>query len=167
MIKFPLFSIDTGIYTGWCVGHIDYKGSVVSGVEPFTLKKGEDRGYRHDRFLFWLKRMKEKHQYKGITYEEVVMHHKSHHSARVYHGFASMLELFCEREGVPLYRMSVKAIKRQIAGNGNATKQMVLDAVKKLGFKELTDFNEADAIALWLCVTARSAHLEVEQLLLS
>ena len=38
-------------------------------------------------------------------------------------------------------------IKRHIAGKGNADKQAVIDAVRRLGFSPADD-NEADALAL-------------------
>ena len=43
--------------------------------------------------------------------------------------------------------MPVGTIKRHIAGKGNADKQAVIDAVRRLGFQPADD-NEADALAL-------------------
>ena len=50
--------------------------------------------------------------------------------------------------GVP-----VGTIKRHVTGKGNADKQAVIDAVRKLGFAPADD-NEADALALLHWATA-------------
>ncbi|EEB55396.1 putative phage related protein [Wolbachia endosymbiont of Culex quinquefasciatus JHB] len=48
---------------------------------------------------------------------------------------------------MPYQGVNVKTIKRFIAGNGNASKSEVIEAVKEKGFLPRDD-NESDALAL-------------------
>ena len=63
---------------------------------------------------------------------------------------------FCKENNIPYRAYSAKEIKKFITGNGNASKQAVIDAVNKKYNLSIADDNEADAIALY--------HLAVEDL---
>jgi Holliday junction resolvasome RuvABC endonuclease subunit len=51
--------------------------------------------------------------------------------------------------GVPYQGAPVGTIKKFLTGQGNANKQAMIDAARKLGFSPADD-NEADAIAILL-----------------
>ena len=51
------------------------------------------------------------------------------------------------RTRIPYQGVPVGTIKRHVTGKGNADKQAVIDAVRRLGFAPADD-NEADALAL-------------------
>ena len=62
-------------------------------------------------------------------------------------GYLAHLTAWAEANKIPYQGVPVGAIKRHIAGKGNADKAAVIDAVRKLGFQPADD-NEADALAL-------------------
>ena len=57
----------------------------------------------------------------------------------------------CFEQQVPILPFGVKVIKKFITGNGNASKQDMIDAAVSIGFKPIDD-NEADSIGLILLV---------------
>ena len=67
---------------------------------------------------------------------------------------ARILTAWCEANRIPYQGVPVGTIKRHITGKGNADKQAVIDAVRKLGFAPADD-NEADALALLNWAIAR------------
>ena len=64
-----------------------------------------------------------------------------------YGGYLAHLTAWAEANRIPYQGVPVGTIKRHITGKGNADKQAVIDAVRKLGFAPADD-NEADALAL-------------------
>ncbi|MFP3032560.1 MAG: Holliday junction resolvase, partial [Wolbachia sp.] len=72
-------------------------------------------------------------------------------AAHCYGGFLAVLSAWCEEHHVPYQGVNVKTIKRFIAGNGNASKSEVIEAIREKGFFPKDD-NEADALALMFYV---------------
>jgi hypothetical protein len=81
-----------------------------------------------------------------VLYEQV-RSHAGVDASHAYGGWLAILTAWCELHGIPYQGVPVGTIKRHIAGKGNADKQEVIDAVRKLGFAPADD-NEADALAL-------------------
>jgi Holliday junction resolvasome RuvABC endonuclease subunit len=57
------------------------------------------------------------------------------------------LAAWCESSGVPYQGVPVATIKRSATGRGNAGKEEVISAMRRLGLNPGDD-NEADALAL-------------------
>ncbi|MFP3021586.1 MAG: hypothetical protein ACEY3K_01110, partial [Wolbachia sp.] len=72
-------------------------------------------------------------------------------AAHCYGGFLAVLSAWCEENNIPYQGVNVKTIKRFIAGNGNASKSEVIEAIREKGFFPKDD-NEADALALMFYV---------------
>lgn len=110
-------------------------------------------------FYRWLVDCKERNPDLAlVAFEEVLSHGLAQlHTAHVYGGFKSMVEMFCARNSdtIALTSVGVTTIKKQWAGSGNADKKQMIQRCRDLGFKPADD-NEADAIALLhiVCGTA-------------
>jgi hypothetical protein len=83
-----------------------------------------------------------------VVFEEVY-NHAGVYAAHAYGGFVAILTGVCEALKIPYRGFGVKTIKKFATGNGNASKQDVINAVQTRGYRP-TDDNEADAIALAL-----------------
>jgi hypothetical protein len=81
-----------------------------------------------------------------VVFEEV-RRHAGTAAGHAYGGFLAHLTAWAEANKVPDEGVPVGRIKRQIVGKGNAARQAVIDAVRRLGFQPGED-NEAVALAL-------------------
>jgi Holliday junction resolvasome RuvABC endonuclease subunit len=126
-------------------------GSIHCGTETFVSKHQQSSGMRWLRFRNWLRVTCKDVKPDIVYYEEVVgypLKNKGRDS-KVFHGFEATLTGFCEAAELEYQGISVGTIKKFIAGNGNAPKEAVVNAVKALGHHP-ANHNEADAIALLL-----------------
>ena len=135
--------LDLGTTTGWATDD-----PLASGVHHFQPGRYEGGGMRYLRFRRWLSEMFP--QPTEIYFEEVRAH-KGVDAAHVYGGLLAHLTAWCEENEVPYQGVPVGSIKRALTGKGNANKAAMIEAVKALGFEPIDD-NEADAIALRICV---------------
>ena len=163
--------LDLGTTIGWCK---EYTPSVEVTVDPYQIQshakvkvsanilsgafccgalKKQDSNIRYGNFDAWLR-----DNLVGVTavYYEQVRRHMSCDSAHVFGGLAAILFMNCIKRNIPYFGEGVKTIKKVVTGNGNADKDMMIAAVKKLGY-EPVDNNEADAIGLYLTVRSMSA----------
>ncbi len=143
-----ILTLDLGTQTGWA-SRVK-TGIIVSGTIDFSNNRFEGGGMRYLRFLKWLDKMD---NIKEIYFEEV-RRHLGVDASHAYGGFLGVLTSWCENNFIPYEGVPVQTIKKYITGKGNASKQMVIDAVNARGYK-VTDHNEADAVALLLCVEGR------------
>ena len=74
----------------------------------------------------------------------------------MYGGFLAHLTAWCEKRAVPYQGIPVGTIKRAATGKGNANKEAMVAAMRARGYDPETD-NDADALALLLCVQAERA----------
>lgn len=140
-----ILALDLGTKTGWAIG--DSEG-FHSGFMDFSTKRFEGGGMRYVRFGKWL--AEEVDNVSEVYFEEV-RRHIGTSAAHAYGGFMATLTSWCEENNIPYQGVPVKVIKKHITGTGNASKQMVVDALKSSGY-EVEDDNEADAMALLLYV---------------
>lgn len=147
-----ILALDLGTQTGWALA--DSGGAVTSGTQSFRPQRFEGGGMRFLRFRRWLDEL---HQLKSIgeVHFEEVRRHQGVDAAHVYGGLLGQLSAWCEQHQVPYAGVPVGTIKRSVTGSGNASKAAVIAAVAQRGFAPKDD-NEADAIALLLCVSARA-----------
>ena len=140
-------ALDLGTQTGWA---IDRAGHIVSGTQSFKPGRYEGGGMRFLRFQRWLDELHQLTSFSEVHFEEV-RRHTSTDSAHVYGGLLGQLSSWCEQHSIPYAGVPVGTIKRAIAGKGNASKDEVIAAVRRLGYTPKDD-NEADALALLLTI---------------
>lgn len=142
-----LLSLDLGTTTGWAVSDQKNNSIKKSGSKNFKPTKFESHGHRYVKFKKFLEEAHTTHQIAFVSYEEV-RRHIGTDAAHMYGGFLATLQQWCIEKNIAYSAVPVKTIKKFITGNGNASKQDVIDSVKiKLGIYPVDD-NEADAVAL-------------------
>lgn len=141
-----LLALDLGTTTGWA----RHGTPILSGTWDLKPRRFDGGGMRFVRFEAQLTGV---HRLKPITrvaYEEVRMH-RGVDAAHIYGGLQAVLTAWCEGQKIPYEAIHYAHIKRALTGKGNANKAAMIEAVKAKGFSPKDD-NEADAIALLLCV---------------
>ncbi len=140
-----ILALDLGQRTGWAVRSRD--GAIASGVQEFRPGRFEGGGMIWLRFRAWLQEVDETAGGVGVVVFEEVRRHLGTAAGHAYGGYLAHLTAWAEANRIPYQGVPVGTIKRHIAGKGNADKQAVIAAVRKLGFSPADD-NEADALAL-------------------
>ena len=151
-----ILAIDLGTKTGWAARMPD--GGVCHGTEEFKAGRMEGGGMVYVRFRKWLGDIFYFTGCSRIYFEEVAGFGKFHATlnATVWGGFYGHLSEYCEGTLIPYRGIPVGTIKKHACGRGNASKQDVIEAVKKLGFTPKDD-NAADALAILHCAEAKEA----------
>ncbi len=141
-----ILALDLGTKTGWA---IKSQNQITSGTIEFKPSRFEGGGMRYLRFQKWLEEINQLTDGIDLVYFEEVRRHLGVDASHAYGGFLAYLTGWCEEKNpkIPYLGIPVKAIKKHITGNGNSKKEVVIEAVKKLGFNPKDD-NEADALAL-------------------
>jgi Holliday junction resolvasome RuvABC endonuclease subunit len=147
-----ILALDLGTQTGWAIANSS--GAITSGTQSFRPQRFEGGGMRYLRFRRWLDEMHQLTSISEVHFEEV-RRHQGVDAAHVYGGLLGQLSAWCEQHQVPYAGVPVGTIKRSVTGSGNASKAAVIAAVQRQGFAPKDD-NEADAIALLLCVLPRA-----------
>jgi len=149
-----ILTVDAATVTGWAT-QID--GVIESGVQDFSLKRGESPGMRFIRFGDWLRRMNEighgtadqSESLPGfaiISWEQA--HHRGGYATNVGVGLSTRLEEFAARIGAETMQVHTSTLKKWATGRGNAGKPEMCAWFKcRTGRDALTD-DEADALAL-------------------
>lgn len=144
-----LLALDLGRTTGWAL--LTSSGSVHSGFETFKPSRFESSGMALLRFRNWLALMNQQAGGLDICVFEEVRRHKGTTAAHVYGEFLGQLKTWADEQNmqIPYLGVPVGTIKKFATGKGNANKKMVIKAVQeKFGHSNVTDDNEADALAL-------------------
>jgi len=133
-----ILTLDLGKQTGWA---ILTDGVIQSGSKSFhsSRKCGHFLNFRN-----WLNSLD--HKFTAVYFEDV-KRHSGTYAAHCYGGFLAILIAWCEEHNIPYKGVAVKTIKHSITGKGNASKDDVIEAVRKRGCSPKDD-NEADALAL-------------------
>ena len=137
--------LDLGTQTGWAIGWGN--NHITSGSQCFKPGRFEGGGMRYLRFRNWLEELQQLTGNIEQIYFEEVRRHLGVDAAHAYGGFLAHLTAWCEDKKIPYLGVPVQTIKKHISGKGNASKQVVIDAVKAKGFNPVDD-NESDALAL-------------------
>ena len=141
-----ILALDLGTKTGWA---IKSQNQITSGTIEFNPSRFEGGGMRYLRFQKWLGEINQLTDGIDLVYFEEVRRHLGVDASHAYGGFLAYLTGWCEEKNpkIPYLGIPVKVIKKHTTGNGNSKKEVVIEAVKKLGFNPKDD-NEADALAL-------------------
>jgi hypothetical protein len=140
-----ILALDLGQRTGWAVRNRE--GAIASGVQEFRPGRFEGGGMVWLRFRAWLQEVEDASGGVGVVVFEEVRRHAGTSASHAYGGYLAHLTAWAEANKIPYQGVPVGTIKRHATGRGNADKQTVIDAVRKLGFAPADD-NEADALAL-------------------
>ncbi len=140
-----MLSLDLGTKTGWAVRLSDR--TVTSGIAEFKNDRWQGGGMRFLRFKQWLTEIKQMAGGLDVVFFEEVRRHAGVDAAHAYGGFLAHVTAWCEHHEIPYEAVPVGTIKRHATGKGNANKDAVITAVRKLGFDPADD-NEADALAI-------------------
>jgi hypothetical protein len=146
-----LLALDLGTTTGWALR--SWNGLIVSGSQSFKPQRFEGGGMRYLRFARWLEEIalgeKSRVHFTPsdlIVFEEV-RRHVGVDAAHAYGGFMSHLTSFAELYAIPYEGVPVGTIKKHATGKGNASKELMIAAMRARGYSPADD-NEADALAL-------------------
>lgn len=144
-----ILTLDLGTHTGFA---ISISNRVIeSGTKVF--KKSNELASRVREFSYWLGCILKNYEIDTVIYEDVKAH-KGVLAAHLYGGFLFAMASVCEEMKIKYKGVGVGTIKKAATGRGNATKEDMIEAVRKLGFDPVDD-NEADAISTLTCVFDR------------
>lgn len=140
-----ILCLDLGTRTGYAVG--DDESIPNYGSSSFPVGRFEGGGMRFVKFRKFLNTLYDAIQFEQIYFEEV-RRHVSTDSAHVYGGLLATLTAWAEEHAMPHSGIPVGTIKKSATGKGNASKEMVMNAMKELGYVISND-DEADALAIF------------------
>ena len=140
-----ILALDLGTTTGWALRTPD--GAITSGTQSFRPQRFEGGGMRFLRFKRWLTEVKASADGIDSLHFEEVRRHVSTDAAHAYGGFLATLTSWCEQHQIPYQGVPVGTIKKHATGKGNASKDEMIKAMRRLGHVP-TDDNEADALAI-------------------
>lgn len=135
-----ILALDIATITGW-------KTKTSSGTWDLKPNRGESEGMRVVRFKAKVREMIKLEGITLVSYERPAGVHKS--SIIVASEMIGSLKDLCIEMKVNYASYSAKEIKKFATGNGNASKQLMIEKAKELGYNPKDD-NEADAIHLYL-----------------
>jgi len=143
-----ILSIDSGTKTGWATL---IHGSIDSGVQDFSLKRGESAGMRFFNFRSWLNRMLNKFKVDIVIYEQA--HHRGGPATMIGVGLVTRIQEECDIREIQYMPLHSATLKKFATGKGNASKELMLKSARETWGDLVADDNEADA--LWLMEYAR------------
>lgn len=138
-----VLALDLGTTTGWAWKLNETP--VCHGT--WSLKPGRFEGGGM-RFVKFRNRLREFSGMPTLVVFEEVRRHAGTDAAHVYGGLMATLTAWCEEEKIPYAGVPVGTIKKFWTGSGNASKEAMIARCARFGFPQVTDDNEADAIAL-------------------
>lgn len=144
-----ILALDCGTKTGWA---LECNGAVESGVQDFTLKRGESVGMRFFNFRMWLRRMLRRFPVELVIYEQA--HHRGGAATMIGVGMVTRVQEECEISDVKYTPVHSATLKKFATGKGNSSKtEMMRLATIRWPGQIIYDDNHADA--LWLLEYAK------------
>lgn len=135
-----LLALDIATKTGW-------RTKTASGAWDLSPKRDESKGMRLIRFKSKLVEICNLEAIKVIAYERPGGIHKA--SMMVQSELHGILKCYCEENNIDYIAFSSKEIKKYATGNGNASKQMMVEEAEKRKGDKVEDDNEADAYLIY------------------
>ena len=142
-----IFTLDLGSKTGWALYQAD--GTITSGTVEFKPGRFESSGMALLRFKHWLYEVNSfASPIEGVWFEAVPPQaHLGGIAGQVYGSFMGILTVWAEQNKIPYQGVPVGTIKKHATGKGNASKEMVIEAMRQKGHQPCDD-NAADALAI-------------------
>ena len=148
MAKRTYLCLDLGTMTGFALLSCHAAGyNVISGFWDFRPGRFDGAGVRYVRFRKQLLEILESSKPDVVLFEEV-RRHIGADAARVYGALFGVVTSLCEELGIPYEGIPVGTIKKYWTGKGNASKDLMIAEAHDRGYPNVSDDNEADAIAL-------------------
>jgi Holliday junction resolvasome RuvABC endonuclease subunit len=148
-----ILSLDLGTKTGWCCVKTyqemcQYHGKIISsGVNDFSLKRGDSPGMRFIYFKRWLMDVINEWNPDVIVYEQA--HHRGGAATAVGVGLQSWLLGICADGDIEHTAVHTGTLKKHATGKGNASKEEMKGAAKAVWTGvDFIDDNHVDAY--WL-----------------
>ena len=139
-----IVAIDPGTKTGWASW---VRGFLESGVQEFSLKRGESAGMRFIRFRAWLKDLIKAVGPDLIVYEQA--HLRGGWATDLLVGMTTRICEDAAAAGIEMTSVHSATLKKAIAGTGRADKLAMMKAAARLyPGRRIQDDNEADALCL-------------------
>lgn len=143
-----ILALDLATKTGWAYGETeDSHVCVHSGVQDFSLKRGESGGMRLLHFDRWIYQMLAETDPKVVVYE--TPHHQGGHATEVLLGLVGILQKAACEAKVEYSSVHSATLKKFATGSGRASKEeMKIRAIQRFA-RQVVDDNEADALHIW------------------
>lgn len=139
-----ILALDLGTSCGFCVGT---DASHISGNWSMKPGRFEGGGMRFVKFRQRLRELAAAYTVDTVYFEEV-RRYKGVDAAHVYGGLMAVLTEWCEEHKIPYEGLPVGEIKKSWSGNGNASKDLMIEHCINRGYQPKTS-DEADAIAIF------------------
>jgi len=145
-----VLSIDPGTKTGWATLS---NGGLYSGVQDFSLRRGESGGIRFLRFDTWLEELIQRSKPNVIVYEQP--HHRGGSATEICVGLVTHLQRIAAAHGIEYTSCHTATLKKFATGSGNAGKQEMLQAAEKTWPEQQIETHD-QADALWLLAWSKT-----------
>lgn len=139
-----ILALDLGTKTGWAFGDMWDTNRIYSGMQDFSLKRGESPGIRLLSFDKWIYEMLAKYKPKMVGYE--MPHQRGGHATQLLLGMLGILHVACEKAGIEYASVHSMTLKKSATGSGKASKKDMISMAMKKFNREIIDDNEADAL---------------------
>jgi Holliday junction resolvasome RuvABC endonuclease subunit len=140
-----ILALDLATKTGWAFRQ---NGLIVSGVQDFSLRRGDSPGMRYVYFNAWLNQLWQKLNPQVIFYEQP--HMRGGHATEVLAGLVAHLQALCARAEIEHTAVHTGTLKKFATGSGRGDKSGMIAKARKELMREPIDDNEADAVCLLL-----------------
>jgi len=139
-----ILALDLATKTGWAFRQSRI-GLGRSGVQDFSLRRGESHGLIFLRFRKWLAEFLIPGEKIFICHEQA--HHRGGAATALCSGLIAETQAFAAEHGFEIMPVHSKTLKKFATGYGNADKATMIQKAIEAGFNPVDD-NEADAIHL-------------------
>jgi Holliday junction resolvasome RuvABC endonuclease subunit len=139
-------ALDLGSKTGWATREIG--GRVTSGVQEFSLQRGDSAGMRFIRFNRWLREMLADVKPSLVVYEKP--HMRGGYATDLLVGFMTRIQEACVEQGIEYEGVHSLTLKKATCGTGKADKAKMIEWAAEHYSRDARnlDDNEADALCL-------------------
>ena len=148
VVAIKILALDLGTKTGWAFGDTKNENSqmthIYSGMQDFSLKRGESPGMRLLNFDKWIYEMLAKHKPKMAAYE--MPHQRGGHSTQLLMSMLGIFHVACEKAGVEYSSVHSASLKKSATGSGKASKEDMISIAGTKFNRNIIDDNEADAL---------------------
>jgi Holliday junction resolvasome RuvABC endonuclease subunit len=150
-----ILALDVGTHCGWAALS---GGSISSGCEDFTLKRGDSPGLKFLKFSQWFFDQLNKFRPDLVVYEQA--HFRGGYATELLVAFTTRIMEFCAARGIEYAAVYSGTLKKWAVGDGRADKPtMMRKMVIHMG-RPITNEHEADA--LWLLFYAKAHYQEAK-----
>ena len=139
-----ILSLDLGTRCGWACR--PGTGRIYSGVQDFSLKRGESSGLRFLNFDVWLTAMLVLHEPKLVVYEQA--HHRGGPATACLVGMAGILQKVCAAYNSECVPIHTATLKKFATGSGRASKEDMIAKAEEVFNIKVIDDNQADALMM-------------------